>query len=156
VEAVTPLDAQATLVGRTVATVHREDVVVPDVVGHLTTNTTVRANRCYLLHNLYPWSQGLPPALDNAPVGQAATHSPQPTQVLSPMGSSMSNMMCELMPRSAKPMTSLPCTSRQARTHKVHWMQASRLTAMAGCDRSGGRCARCSKRGAPTFICSDQ
>jgi hypothetical protein len=30
------------------------------------------------------------------------------------------------------PMTSLTWTSRQARTHKPHWMQASRLTRIAG------------------------
>jgi hypothetical protein len=29
------------------------------------------------------------------------------------------------------PITSLTCTSRQARTHSPHWMQASRLTRMA-------------------------
>ena len=29
-------------------------------------------------------------------------------------------------------MTSLTCTSRQARTHRPHWMQASRLTRIAG------------------------
>src|SRR6516225_5707450 len=38
-------------------------------------------------------------------------------------------------------MTSLTCTSRQARTHRLHWMQASRLTRIAGwlaslCQRS--------------------
>ena len=38
-------------------------------------------------------------------------------------------------------MTSLTCTSRQARTHRPHWMQASRLTRIAGwlasaCQRS--------------------
>jgi hypothetical protein len=30
------------------------------------------------------------------------------------------------------PMTSLTWTSRQARTQRLQWMQASRLTAMAG------------------------
>ena len=35
------------------------------------------------------------------------------------------------------PMTSLTCTSRQARTQRLHWMQASRLTAMATWLRSG-------------------
>src|ERR1700760_1106072 len=35
------------------------------------------------------------------------------------------------------PMTSLTCTSRQARTHRLHWMQASRLTAIAVWLRSG-------------------
>ncbi len=30
------------------------------------------------------------------------------------------------------PITSLTCTSRQARTHRLHWMQASRFTRIAG------------------------
>ena len=37
------------------------------------------------------------------------------------------------------PMTSLTCTSRQARTQRLHWMQASRLTAIATWLRSGAR-----------------
>ena len=35
------------------------------------------------------------------------------------------------------PITSLTWTSRQARTHRLHWMQASRLTRMAGWLASG-------------------
>ena len=38
------------------------------------------------------------------------------------------------------PITSLTCTSRQARTHRLHWMQASRLTAIATWLRSGAGC----------------
>src|SRR5271166_4393901 len=66
-----------------------------------------------------------------APVGQACTHSRQATQVLSPMGSSKSNTILAPWPRAAMPMTSFTCTSRQARTQRLHAMQASRLTAMA-------------------------
>jgi hypothetical protein len=33
----------------------------------------------------------------------------------------------------------LTCSSRQARTQRVHWMQASRLTAIAGCEIVGER-----------------
>ena len=36
-------------------------------------------------------------------------------------------------------MTSFTCSSRQARTQRLHWMQASRWTAIAGCDRSSRR-----------------
>ena len=43
-------------------------------------------------------------------------------------------------------MTSLTCTSRQARTQRLHWMQASRLTAIAGCELSGAHCSRIGKR----------
>src|SRR5881394_335422 len=35
------------------------------------------------------------------------------------------------------PITSLTCTSRQARTHRLQWMQASSCTAIAGWLRSG-------------------
>ena len=48
-------------------------------------------------------------------------------------------------------MTSFTCSSRQARRQRVHWMQASRLTAIAGCDRSAFTCLRDSKRGLPIF-----
>ena len=44
------------------------------------------------------------------------------------------------------PITSLTCTSRQARTHRLHWMQASSCTAIAGWLRSGAGGARCGKR----------
>ncbi len=47
-------------------------------------------------------------------------------------------------------MTSFTCSSRQARTQRVHWMQASRLTHIAGCDASVAGCRRASKRGLPT------
>ncbi len=40
------------------------------------------------------------------------------------------------------PITSLTCTSRQARTHRLQWMQASRLTAIATwLASSSGTCA---------------
>ena len=60
------------------------------------------------------------------------------------MGSSKSKTICESAPRPAMPMTSLTCTSRQARTQSVQWMQASRLTAMAGwlASAAGARRAR--------------
>ena len=44
------------------------------------------------------------------------------------------------------PITSLTCTSRQARTHRLQWMQASSCTAIAGWLRSGAGAARCGKR----------
>ena len=49
----------------------------------------------------------------------------------------MSNTILEPMLRYAMPMTSLTWTSRQARTHRLQWMQASRCTAIAGWLRSG-------------------
>ena len=49
------------------------------------------------------------------------------------------------------PITSLTCTSRQARTQRLHWMQASRLTAIAGWLRSGAGVARRGNRLAATF-----
>ena len=47
-------------------------------------------------------------------------------------------------------MTSLTCTSRQARTQRVHWMQASRFTAIAGCEISAFGCCLAANRGSPT------
>ena len=49
-------------------------------------------------------------------------------------------------------MTSLTCSSRHARTQRLHWMQASRFTAIAGCDRSAAGCGRSPKRGLPIYI----
>ena len=64
-------------------------------------------------------------------MGQAWTHSPQPTQVLAPMGRSRSNTTLVPAPRKARPMTSLCWTSRQARRHSPHWMQAVWSSTMA-------------------------
>ena len=66
------------------------------------------------------------------------------------MASSMSNTIFSCSPRQARPITSLTCSSRQARRQRVHWMQASRFTAMAGCETSAGTCLRGAKRGWPT------
>ncbi len=49
------------------------------------------------------------------------------------------------------PITSLTCTSRQARTQRLHWMQASRLTAIAGWLRSGTGAPRRGNRLVATF-----
>ena len=46
-------------------------------------------------------------------------------------------------------MTSFTWTSRHARTQRVHWMHASRFTAIAGCERSCRGCSRRAKRGVP-------
>ena len=58
----------------------------------------------------------------------------------------MSNTIFEPTLRYAMPMTSLTWTSRQARTHRLQWMQASRCTAIAGWLRSGVGLARSGKR----------
>ena len=62
------------------------------------------------------------------------------------MGSSKSNTGLASILRKAIPITSLTWTSRQARTQSPQSMQASRLTAMAGCDRSGFRMPWAGKR----------
>ena len=134
VEAVAALDAQAPVVRRAVAALDVEDLVVLDVVGQLAADAAVRADRFDLLVGDRSATSR---AGISAPVGQACTHSPQATQVESPIGSSMSKTIFACSPRKARPMTSLTCSSRQARTQRVHWMQASRFTAIAGCDRSG-------------------
>src|SRR3989304_2699241 len=50
------------------------------------------------------------------------------------------------------PMTSLTWTSRQALTHRLQWMQASRLTAMAGCERSALGLSSLGKRDSDTSM----
>src|SRR5687768_11442136 len=92
----------------------------------------------------------------SAPVGHACTHSPQATHVESPIGSSKSNTILEAWLRYAMPITSLTCTSRQARTHNPHWMQASRLTLMAGWLLSPGQRSAAGKRLVVTSILSAQ
>src|SRR5215469_12340101 len=77
--------------------------------------------------------------LVSAPVGQAATHSPQDTQDDAPIGSDRSNAMCVLKPLPLRPITSLPWMSSQARTHLSHRMHASWSTAITGLDRSTPR-----------------
>ena len=48
------------------------------------------------------------------------------------------------------PMTSFTWTSRQARTHRLHWMQAFRFTRMAGWLTSGCQRSAAGKRLAVT------
>src|SRR5581483_2083173 len=48
------------------------------------------------------------------------------------------------------PITSLTCTSRQARRQRLHWIQASRFTAIAGWLGSAAGAARAGKRLAET------
>ena len=74
--------------------------------------------------------------LVNAPVGQAATHSPHVTHEEAPIGSFRSKAMRVEYPFPLRPMTSLPWMSSQARTQRSHRMQASWSTAMTGLDRS--------------------
>ena len=66
------------------------------------------------------------------------------------MGSSKSKTIFAWSPRKASPITSLTCSSRQARTQRVHWMHASRLTAMPGWDTSAAGWVRPGNRGRPT------
>ena len=74
--------------------------------------------------------------LVSAPVGQAATHSPQVTHDDSPIGSLRSNAIRVVYPLPLRPMTSLPWMSSQARTQRSHRMHESWSTAMTGLDRS--------------------
>ena len=62
--------------------------------------------------------------------------------MLSPIGSSKSKTIFSFVPRPAIPITSLTWTSRQARTQRLHSMQASSCTAIAGWLRSGAGTAR--------------
>ena len=149
VEAVAALDAAAPVVGGGVAVADGQDLGCRDVVEELAADAAVRAHRRHVLVRnrlRRPEAPGV-----NAPVGQASTHSPQDTQVDRPMGSSMSNTILACSPRKARPITSLTCSSRQARRQRVHWMQASRFTAIAVWERSDLPDRASAKRGLPTF-----
>ena len=77
--------------------------------------------------------------LVSAPVGQAATHSPQVTQEEAPIGSFRSKAIRVVNPLPLRPMTSLPWMSSHARTQRSQRMHASWSTAMTGLDRSTPR-----------------
>src|SRR5438067_2109601 len=66
----------------------------------------------------------------SAPVGQAAAHSPQETQVLSPIGRSRSKAMYAPVPLPARPMTSFDWISLHARMQRSQRMHAWRSTAI--------------------------
>ena len=134
VEAEAALDAEAVVVRRTVPALGVDDLVVLDLIGDLAADAAEGAQRIDLPVGIraHVWFSSTMRDGISAPVGQACTHSPQATQVDWPIGSSKSNTILASPPRPAMPMTSLTWTSRQARTHRPHWMQASRLTAIAG------------------------
>ena len=149
VEAEAALDAEPVLVGRAVRAGDRDELVVLDLVGELAADAAIRADAVdrAVGNSVRTLLASTSVAGISAPVGQACTHSPQATQVEAPIGSSKSNTIFSRWPRPAMPMTSLTCTSRQARTQRLHWMQASRLTAMAGWLRSGAGTTSCSRLG---------
>ncbi len=143
VEPEAALDAKSVLVGGPVQPVHIQQFAVAYVKGELAPDAAVGTRAESTVFSGAPvWTPSVSRTLAgiSAPVGQACTHSPQATQVLSPMGSSISKTMRARWLRLAMPMTSFTCTSRQARTQSVQWIQASRLTAMAGwLESAGGR-----------------
>ena len=87
IETVTPLDAQAAEIGRTVTPFDAQDLVVLDVVSQQAADTAVRADRVDLAIGFHQVGAA---GVAERPVGQAATHSPQATQVDSPIGSPIS------------------------------------------------------------------
>src|SRR5207249_6466547 len=74
--------------------------------------------------------------LVSAPVGHETMHSPQPTHVECPMGTSASNAMAAPDPLPIRPMTKFCLTSLQARMHRSHRMQAEWSTLMIGDESS--------------------
>ena len=142
VEAEAALHAQPVLVRRTVLAGDVEQLVVLDVVGELAADAAIRAHAV---------DRAVGEVLRRADIRRrspastaSARRSGRPARTrrrrrrsTAPIGSSKSNTIFSLWPRPAMPITSLTCTSRQARTHRLHWMQASRLTAIAIWLRSG-------------------
>ena len=140
VEAEAALHAKPVLVGRAVLAFDGDDLVVLDLVGELAADAAIRA------HAVAPCGRACRDRrCCRRPSSPAsARRSGRPARIrrrrrrsTAPIGSSKSNTIFSLWPRPAMPMTSLTCTSRQARTQRLHWMQASRLTAIAAWLRSG-------------------
>ena len=103
VEAEAALDAQAVFVGRAVAAIDVEDLVVLDVHRGLAADAAVGAER---IDGTFLEVDALAVRLVeqvlisiSAPVGQTCTHSPQATQVELPMPASKSNTTLEPWPR---------------------------------------------------------
>ena len=145
VEAEAALDAQPVVIGRAVAPLGVEDLLVLDLIGDLAADAAIRAQRIDLAirHTRRASafaSRSAPPA--------SARRSGRPARIrrrrrrsIRPSGRRSRTRSSRRAPRYAMPITSLTCTSRQARTHRSHWMQASRLTRIAGwlasaCQRS--------------------
>ncbi len=154
VEAEAALDAEPVLVRRSVAAADMEELVVLDVVGELAADPAIRANAVHLAVGKLRAHVGLVDAASTA----SARRSDRPARIRRrrrrsslPSGSSKSNTIFSVWPRPAMPITSLTCTSRQARTQRLQWMQASRLTAIAGWLRSGTGAARRGNRLASIF-----
>ncbi len=101
VETVAPLDAEAAGVGGTILSLHIEDGVVLDLVGKLAADAAVRGTPEISLLLGDDFALDVAARASSAPVGQAWTHSPQATQVESPIRSSRSNTIFECPPRLA-------------------------------------------------------
>ena len=140
VEAVAALDAQPLVVGRAVAAFDVEDLVVLDVVGELAADAAVRAHRVDLLVGHRERRRRAPASARRS--GRPARIRRRRRRSTRPSGRPCRTRSSRARRGRRRPMTSLTCSSRQARRQRVHWMQASRLTAMAGCDRSCGDAAR--------------
>ena len=140
VEAEAALDAEPVVVGRPVLALDRDDVVVLDLVGQLAADAAIGADAV----DLAVGGVGEDAVLRRPGSPASARRSGRPARIRRrrrrsqlPIGSSKSNTIFSWWPRAAMPITSLTCTSRQARTQRLHWMQASSCTAIAGWLRSG-------------------
>ena len=151
VEAEAALDAEPVLVGRPVAAVDVKELVVLDVVGELAADAAIGADAVDLAVGRVGIDAGVVEhrrrhqragraGLDAFAAGDAGAARPS--------GRRNRTRSSRARPRAAMPMTSLTCTSRQARTQSVHSMQASRLTAIAGWLRSGAGCVRARRKAA--------
>ena len=89
VEAVAPLDAEPPLVCRSVAALNEENPIVLDMEPELAADAAIGAKAIDMAIAPVRRCAGIVKDRrgQRAPVGQAWTHSPQPTQLLCPMGS---------------------------------------------------------------------
>ena len=148
IEAETALDAEPVVVGRPVLAFDRDDAVVLDVIDQLAADAAIRADALDLaLRRVRVNAVLVDEARRHQGAGRAGLHA-----LAARDAGRLPHRVVEIehdlfaWPRPAMPITSLTCTSRQARTQSVHWMQASSCTAIAGWLRSGAGAARCGKR----------
>ena len=140
VEAEAALDAEPVVVGRPVLAVDRDDAVVLDLIGQLAADAAIGADAV----DLAVGRVGVDAVARRPAPPASARRSGRPARIrrrrrrcCCPSGRRNRTRSSRAGRAPAMPITSLTCTSRQARTHRLHWMQASSCTAIAGWLRSG-------------------
>ena len=149
VEAEAALDAEPVVVGRPVLALDRDDAVVLDLVGELAADAAIGADAVDLAvgrvgDRRRSRRPGSPASARRS--GRPGRIRRRRRRCCCPSGRRNRRRSSRGGRAPAMPITSLTWTSRQARTQRLHWMQASSWTAIAGWLRSGAGAARRGKR----------